>query len=77
MIEHRVVVAAVADDDPGPAEPGFLEQRAEALGMLFEILVGVHQDEAGALAVQMKHRLIGHLFRLQRNDQIRAATGES
>src|SRR6267142_5567540 len=65
MTKHRVILTAIADDDPDSSAPGILEDGTEQCRMFLHILQSIHQDKAGTLTVKVKYRFVRDIRSLQ------------
>ena len=59
--EHRIVGAAVADDDPAAVARGVVEQRLDRSGERVHLFLAVQLHEAVALAMQAKYGAVTYL----------------
>ena len=65
-LEKWIVVTAVPTHNPGAPLTSMLKERFNDLPMLSQFVRIVQQRKAVALPVQMKHRLVGQLFKPHR-----------
>ena len=60
--EHRIVGAAVANDDPAAVAGGVVEQRLDRRGERVHLLLAVQLHEAVALAMQVKDGVVADVI---------------
>ena len=72
QVHQRIVLAAVAADDPGAVAAGVIEQWFDVLLVVPQFFVAVEQGKTVALAVEMEHRFVRQVaqFQIRRHGQV-------